>query len=217
MRRDWEARRDELIVDVQLYLAFFVATFIFMIIPGPNVALIVANSVAHGMRSGIFTVAGTCSAMVVQLALVGLGLAGATTVLGDWIAWLRWLGIFYLIYLGVKQWSAPAANAPGNTRLAGRAGSAYGRGFLVSLINPQTLVFYAAFFPQFVKTNQPVAAQMLIFGATFVWLAFLVDGSWAVAVGMTRFKMTSNDAVRNRVSGALLVVVALALALARTR
>jgi len=205
-------------MDLQLYLAFFLATFVFMIIPGPNVALIVANSMAHGMRSGIFTVLGTCSAMVVQLVLVGVGIAGAASVLGDWIGWLRWLGIFYLIYLGVKQWSAPAAaDGSGSVRFSSLAGSAYARGFLVSLINPQTLVFYAAFFPQFVKTDQPVMAQMLVFGATFVWLALLVDGSWAVAVGLARFKMASSDAVRSRVSGALLIVVAVALALARTR
>jgi homoserine/homoserine lactone efflux protein len=204
-------------VDPQVYLAFFVATFIFMVIPGPNVALIVANSIAHGMKSGIFTVCGTCSAMVVQLALVGLGLAGAASVPGDWIAWVRWLGIFYLVYLGVKQWYASAGGTLKAAQFAGNGVSAYAKGFMVSLINPQTLVFYAAFFPQFVKTDRPIALQMLIFGATFVVLAFLVDGSWAVAIGLTRFKMTSSETIRNRVSGVLLIVVALALALARTR
>jgi threonine/homoserine/homoserine lactone efflux protein len=203
-------------VDLQVYLAFFIATFIFMIIPGPNVALIVANSIAHGMRSGIFTVCGTCSAMVVQLALVGLGLAGAASVLGDWIQWVRWLGIFYLVYLGVKQWYAPGGAASKRAQVAGDGASAYAKGFMVSLINPQTLVFYAAFFPQFVKTDQPITLQMLIFGATFVVLAFLIDGSYAVVIGLTRFKVTSSATTRNRVSGALLIVVALALALART-
>ncbi|HYM16999.1 MAG TPA: LysE family translocator [Micropepsaceae bacterium] len=199
-------------MELQVYLAFFVATFIFMIIPGPNVALIVANSIAHGMRSGIYTVFGTCSAMVVQIALIGLGITGAASALGDWIGWIRWLGIFYLIYLGVKQWSAPAAandSAP-------LTGSAYGRGFLVSFVNPQTIAFYAAFFPQFVKTSQPIALQMLIMGATFVVLAFLIDGSYAVVIGLTRFKIANDARLRNRVSGALLIVVALALALART-
>jgi threonine/homoserine/homoserine lactone efflux protein len=204
-------------VDLQVYLAFFVATFIFMIIPGPNVALIVANSIAHGIRSGIFTVCGTCSAMVVQLALVGLGLAGAASVLGDWIGWLRWLGIFYLVYLGVRQWHGPASMTLSTARPTGNGASAYARGCMVSLINPQTLVFYAAFFPQFVKTDQPIALQMLIFGATFVWLAFLVDGSWAVVIGLTRFKILDDARLRNRVSAALLIVVAIALALARTR
>jgi threonine/homoserine/homoserine lactone efflux protein len=198
-------------VDAEIYLAFFAVTFLFMIIPGPNVALIVANSIAHGMRSGAFTVLGTCSAMVVQLALVGVGIAGAASLLGEWIGWIRWLGIFYLIYLGVKLWQAAAVAA----NSAPVAGSDYARGFMVSFVNPQTLVFYAAFFPQFVKTDRPIAPQMLIFGATFVVLAFLIDGAWAVVIGLTRFKVFGNARLRNRVSGALLIVVAVALALAR--
>jgi threonine/homoserine/homoserine lactone efflux protein len=79
-----------------------------MLIPGPNVALIVANSVAHGSRFGLVTVLGMSSAMVVQLGLTILGLVTALDSLATWFGWVRWLGVLYLIFLGERQWRAPA-------------------------------------------------------------------------------------------------------------
>lgn len=73
----------------ELYTAFILATSILILIPGPNVALIVANSIAHGTRYGLFTVAGTSSAMVVQLACAVLGLTGLLSVLATGFEILR--------------------------------------------------------------------------------------------------------------------------------
>src|SRR3546814_1755971 len=75
LRRDNRRRGPGRMIDPQLYVAFVLATGVLMLIPGPNVALIVANSVAYGTRYGLLTVAGTSSAMVVQLALTALGMA----------------------------------------------------------------------------------------------------------------------------------------------
>ena len=96
--------------DAHLYLAFVAAVTILMLIPGPNVALIVANSVSHGFRYGLLTVAGTSSAMVVQLSLTILGMTELLGTLGSWFEWIRWIGVAYLIYLGVTTWRAPPLN-----------------------------------------------------------------------------------------------------------
>ena len=71
---------------VELYAAFVAAVTVLMLIPGPNVALITAQSIAHGPRRGLATVAGTSAAMVLQLGLVGLGMTGAMAVAGHWFA-----------------------------------------------------------------------------------------------------------------------------------
>src|SRR5580692_2954791 len=92
-----------------LYAAFVAAATILMLIPGPNVALIVANSLAHGARFGLTTVAGTAAAMVVQLALTVLGLSTLLGELGNAFEWLRWIGVGYLVWLGVSAWRAPPA------------------------------------------------------------------------------------------------------------
>ena len=60
-------------MSLELYFAFVATTVVLILIPGPNVALIVANSIAHGRRYGQLKVAGTSSAMFIQLALTVFG------------------------------------------------------------------------------------------------------------------------------------------------
>src|SRR5437868_6648231 len=97
-------------IDLGLYCGFVAAVTVLMLIPGPNVALIVANSVAHGPRYGLLTVAGTSAAMVLQLALVALGMTPLLGMLGSGFEVLRWIGVAYLLYLGITQWRAPAVD-----------------------------------------------------------------------------------------------------------
>ena len=140
-------------MDLHLWLAFLAATVVLMLIPGPNVALIVANSLGHGLRQGLVTVAGTSSAIVVQLTVAGLGLCTVLGRMGDWFAALRWAGVIYLVYLGIRQWRAAPADlgavAPG-PRLPSRQ---FRRALTISLTNPKTLFFYGAFFPQFIAAD----------------------------------------------------------------
>src|SRR5580704_2403728 len=133
--------------DVSLYLAFVLATCILMLIPGPNVALIVANSVAYGTRFGLLTMAGTSSAMVVQLVITALGMTAVLGFLGLWFEWLRWIGVVYLVYLGIRHWRAIPTNLTQTKPEPRSAKAIFTRGFLVSLTNPKTLLFYGAFFP----------------------------------------------------------------------
>src|SRR5258708_38093914 len=95
-------------MDMRLYLAFLSATIVLALIPGPNVALIVANSVASGARFGLLTVAGTSTAIVVQLALTGLGMSAELAALGGWFEWLGWGGAALLPSLaGVPRGALP--------------------------------------------------------------------------------------------------------------
>src|SRR5258708_22800568 len=96
----------------ELYLAFIAATAILMVIPGPNVALIVANSVAHGTRFGLLTVAATSSAVVVDLTLTVLGATAVLAFLAASFDWLRWLGVAYFVWLGVATSRAPPVALP---------------------------------------------------------------------------------------------------------
>jgi threonine/homoserine/homoserine lactone efflux protein len=204
-------------MDWQLYFAFVAATAILMLIPGPNVALIVANSLARGTRVGLLTVAGTSCAMVPQLLLVLLGMSAALTVLSDWFAWLRWIGVAYLVYLGIKQWRTPADDLLGVRAEQESNRAIFARGFLVSLTNPKTLLFYGAFFPQFIDPHHEAMPQFAILSATFLTLAVLLDSSWAMLAGHTRPLLQTRATLRNRLSGSLLLGAALGLALARKK
>lgn len=202
-------------IELHLYLAFILATSILILIPGPNVALIVANSVAYGTRYGLLTVAGTGSAMVIQLALTSLGMTAVLGTLADWFEWIRWIGVAYLVYLGVRQWHAPPSDLSAAKPQPKSSRMIYARGFLVSLTNPKTLLFYGAFFPQFITVNERLEAQVFLLSATFLVLAVVLDGSWAMLAGRARRFLATRGRLRNRMSGGLLIGAGLGLALAR--
>jgi homoserine/homoserine lactone efflux protein len=205
------------VIERHLYLAFVLATTILMLIPGPNVALIVANSVAYGTRFGLLTVAGTSSAMIIQLGITALGLSAVLGVLAQWFEWLRWIGVAYLIYLGVRQWRAAPVDLTATRAMPRSSSAIYWRGFLVSLTNPKTLLFYGAFLPQFVTAERAPAVQVLVLCATFLLLAILLDGGWALLSGRARGLLAARGRLRNRLSGGLLVGAGIGLALARNR
>src|SRR5476649_856329 len=165
-------------IDLELYLTFILGTSILMLIPGPNVALIVANSVAYGTRYGLLTVAGTSSAMVLQLAVTALGMSAMLGTLADWFEWVRWLGVAYLVFIGVKQWRAPAVDLTTMRPEPRSARAIYLRALLVSLTNPKTLLFYGAFLPQFVVMNDRVGTQLAVLSLTFLAVAIGLDGGW---------------------------------------
>jgi homoserine/homoserine lactone efflux protein len=204
-------------IDMQLYLAFVAATAILILIPGPNVALIVANSVAYGTRYGLLTVAGTSTAVVIQLGLTGLGMTTVLGVLADWFEWIRWLGVLYLAYLGVKQWRAEPADLTKIRPQPKSIRAIYARGLVVSLTNPKTLLFYGAFLPQFVTPNDRIEAQIALLSVTFLVIAVLLDGAWALVAGRARGFLARRGRFRNRLSGTLLIGAGIGLALARRR
>ena len=139
-------------INLHLYLGFVLITAILGLIPGPNLALIVANSIAHGPRYGLMTVAGTVSAQVVQLVAVGLGLTALLESLGVWFSVLRWIGVVYLLWLGYRQWCAPPVDLT-QVRAGARVPlrSMLPRALAVSLTNPKVLLFLGALFPQFIS------------------------------------------------------------------
>ena len=202
-------------IDPALFLAFVAAVTVLMLIPGPNVALIVANSVTHGTRTGLLTVAGTATAMVAQLSLVALGLTAVLGRFGAWFEGLRWVGVAYLVALGIAHWRAPPVDLT-LTRpdpMAPRV--ILTRALLVSLTNPKTLLFFGAFFPQFIVAGAPVGLQVAVLSATFLVIAVAVDGMWALLAGRARHLLATRGRLRNRVSGGVLMGAGAVLAVAR--
>ncbi|HLJ21283.1 MAG TPA: LysE family translocator [Stellaceae bacterium] len=202
-------------MDLNLYLAFVLATSILILIPGPNVSLIVANSVAYGTRYGLLTVAGTSSAVLVQVTITALGMTAVLGTLAYWFEWVRWIGVAYLVYIGLKQWLADPVDLTRTKPQPKSVRVIYLRGLLVSLSNPKTLLFFGAFFPQFISMDRDPQAQVLLLCATFLVIGTLLDGAWAVLAGHVRGFLGSRGRLRNRLSGGLLIGAGVGLALAR--
>jgi threonine/homoserine/homoserine lactone efflux protein len=200
-----------------LYLAFVAATLLLCIIPGPVVTYLVATGIAQGPRAALTGLAGSTSALAIHMLLVVLGLAPLLDALGHWVVALQLAGALYLVWLGLQAWRTPVSNAdPALPRVAGlKPATLYRRGLLVSLTNPKTLAFYAAFFPQFIDASKPPLPQFILLAVTFVLLGLLSDGAYALAAGHLAPYLKSPRAqlIRNRATGIVLTLAGLGLAL----
>jgi threonine/homoserine/homoserine lactone efflux protein len=197
-----------------LYVGFAITSGVLILIPGPNVSLIVANSIAYGTRYGLLTVAGTSTAIVLQLALTALGLSATLGVLAGWFEWIRWAGVAYLLYLGFRQWTAAHVDLMRIWPQQRSFRVIALRGFAISLTNPKTLLFYGAFFPQFLSNDAPIAPQVALLSLTFFAIAAGLDSCWALLAGRLRGLLAVRGRLRNRLSGGFLMGAGVGLALA---
>lgn len=197
-----------------LFAAFLAATVLLALFPGPNMALIIANSVTHGARFGLWTLLGTSAALAVQLAVVAAGMSTLLSLASTWFDALGWVGAVYLVWMGVQTWRAPAP-ALDTTSAPPRPGAAVTRGFLVSITNPKTLLFFGAFFPQFVSAGHALGPQLIAMSAAFLVIVSTLDSVWALAAGRLRGVILRQGRLPNRLCGGLLVGAGLGLAAAR--
>ena len=194
-------------------IALVAATIVLILIPGPNVALIVANSLRHGMRIGVITSLGTTVGVALQLLIAVLGLAALIEWVADALTWIKWIGVFYLLYLGLRTWNELASDlsdikAQSQTR-------AFWRGVILAVINPKTLLFNAAFLPQFVGQNSDASGQLLLLAAVFMTVIIIGDALWAVFAASARGWLGRVGRLHNRITGGFLLGAGIGLALSR--
>src|SRR5690242_10438997 len=163
----------------QLFAGYLLITLVLVLTPGPIVTLVIATGASKGTRAALMTVAGTSAGNAVLLAVIALGLGWILSHAGYVFEILRWVGVAYLIWLGILAWRGAGSAA---TELP-RAQTHFRRGFLVALSNPKTIAFFSAFLPQFVDPTLPTARQLLVMCITSVLLAAVTDSGWAVAAG----------------------------------
>jgi threonine/homoserine/homoserine lactone efflux protein len=202
-----------------LYIAFVVAAALLIVSPGPTVMLITSVSLRRGVRAGLIAVAGSTLAAALQLAVVVAGLASVVSVAGHGFEWIRWLGVGYLVYLGLTALLYPAAaGSISGGKLPGAAHRQHVvQGFVVTLTNPKTLLFHSAFLPQFIDPALPQLQQMLILASSFVLIAGLGDSAWAILAGRVgeTFASAGTRRLVDRISGSVLLCAAVALATVR--
>ena len=162
---------------MELLIFIFVSVGI-IIIPGPNVLVIISTCITHGKVRGLQTVAGTSTAMLIQLLIAALGTTYFVSILTKGFIWLKWAGVVYLIYLGITHIViALQSHKPPSPITA--IGS-FQRGFWVSLTNPKTILFFGAFQPQFTVQGAPYLPQVAILSAIFLLLAVILDSAYAL-------------------------------------
>jgi threonine/homoserine/homoserine lactone efflux protein len=200
---------------------FAVAVFLLCGTPGPNMLHIMTRSIAFGARRSMAAMAGCLTALVLVLAASA---AGVSALLAAWprvFDALRYAGVAYLIFLGIKAWRG--AGSPldvGSDRLPATWSAArlFRGGFAIGISNPKLLLFAAAFLPQFIDNASPRVPQFAILVATFAVVESFWYGVYA-AGGRTLARSLTRPALRrafDRMTGVIFIGFGLALLRVRT-
>jgi threonine/homoserine/homoserine lactone efflux protein len=194
-------------IDIQAWLAFAIASFLIVIVPGPSVTVIIANSLRGGSRAGLMNVAGTQLGILTMIAILAVGLKTVVAIVGEAFIFMKVAGALYLIWLGWKLWRSDGSLAEANPAAKVRSLSGYfWQGFVVIWSNPKALFLFGAFIPQFVSTSSNPAGQTILLGMTFVVIATLCDSMYAFAAGRTGGWLNrKNIRLVERISGTCLI------------
>lgn len=193
-----------------LLAAFMVASLALAITPGPGVIFILTRSAVHGRRAGLASVSGVALGNLASALAAAAGMAVLLGASPAAFRVMRYAGAAWLIYLGWRMLAtAPAATAPTDRSMPMSTLQAVRDGFLVATLNPKTLLFFAAFLPQFLAPGADVAKGAAALGVLFVLLALVTDGLYVLLGGSLGQVLAAprTSRIARRVGGSLLIVM----------
>jgi homoserine/homoserine lactone efflux protein len=199
------------------WLAFFAASWAISISPGAGAVAAMSAGLNHGFRRGFFTIFGLILGIWTQVIVVGAGLGALVAASSTAFSVVKWLGVAYLIWLGISQWRAPArplvAQADGAVQVTRR--SMVLRAWMINAVNPKGTVFLLAVVPQFMTVSQPLLPQYLIIGATLAFTDLVVMAGYSALAARVLGALKSPTHIRalNRTFGSFFVVAGSLLAL----
>jgi threonine/homoserine/homoserine lactone efflux protein len=165
-----------------LFLGFIAISLLLAVTPGPDMALVTKNALAHGPRGVLLTTGGIAIALVLWVSATAFGVAAVLKASTTLFYALKVVGGAYLAYLGIRAWLAsrekPADLLEGMK--AAPAGSILRQGLISAGTNPKLGVFFVTFLPQFVEPHQPLLPQLLVLGTVFALIGWI----WMVVYGL---------------------------------
>lgn len=204
---------------VETWLAFFAASWLISASPGAGAISAMAAGLRFGLARAMANIAGLIAGILFVLAIVAAGLGALLAASAVAFTVVKWLGVAYLVWLGVEQWRAPAfaidadADAAAGT-LGGTRRQLFVRGFLVNATNPKGIVFMLAVLPQFIDPARPQLVQYAICGATLAFTDLVVMTGYAAFAAKALRLMRQPRQIRamNRAFGGLLMTMGALLA-----
>jgi homoserine/homoserine lactone efflux protein len=159
-------------MDLSVWITYFLATIILSVSPGPGVFSSISSGLHHGFRLGMWNGIGMQLSSLVWVSVVALGLGAILMASETLFNVIKWIGVAYLIYLGIVTWrSRPRTFVEDTDDRTHTAREIFMRGFLVNMTNPKGIIFFAAILPQFIDVARPQLPQYVILAAT----TFVVD------------------------------------------
>jgi homoserine/homoserine lactone efflux protein len=208
-------------MDFHLWLTFFVASWAISLSPGPGALAAMSSGLRYGFARGYWTTFGLIIGIWTQTLIVGVGLGALIAASNTAFLVVKWLGVAYLVYLGIQQWRAPAvAMVADETRSDGAVNSPptrrslVWRAWLINALNPKGTAFMLAVVPQFLDLSQPLALQYLVITATLSVTDLVVMAGYTALASKVLSLLRSPRQIRwmNRAFGGLFVAAGALLA-----
>ena len=199
-----------------LWLAFFAASWAISISPGLGAVAVMSASMRHGFARGYCATFGLVLGLWTQLLVVAVGLGAVIAASALAFAAVKWLGVAYLVYLGIRQWRAPprqmALDAEDGSRVSWRRIVA--ETWLLNAVNPKGTAFMLAVVPQFLTPGEPLVPQYLAIGATLAFTDLVVNAGYAAFAARLLGVLRTPARLRvvNRVFGGFFIGLGLVLA-----
>ena len=198
---------------IEQIIYYCLACFVVVIVPGPTITLIIANTLAFGSRAGILNVVGTQLGLILMIGLLAIGFQFINQQLDWFLDIIRFFGAIYLIWLGYKIFTSLSLITEITKKKYSHKEFII-QGFLVIWSNPKAFLFLGAFIPQFLNFNQSTGIQIILLGLLFMLIGSIFDSAYAIVFGKFRNLVSSKYlSLLNRIGGILLVVLALWLVL----
>jgi threonine/homoserine/homoserine lactone efflux protein len=183
-------------VSLEQVLAFGVAAFILIAIPGPSVIFVIGRALAYGRGVALASVAGNSLGLLVVLVLVALGLGAVVAESATVFLVLKLAGAAFLVWLGVQAFRHRRGVSAEDLAAASTALPpvvALRQGFVVGFSNPKAFMIFAALLPQFVDRGRgQVDLQMLLLGLLAFGIGLVSDSVWALAASQLRTWFTGS-------------------------
>ena len=185
---------------------FIIASFLVVIVPGPTVSLIIANSLRSGVKAGLLNILGTQIGVLILIFLLAIGFEFISTFIDQIIKIIRMFGAIYLIILGIIAFKS-------KIDLDNNKSDKYSKrfifqGLVVILTNPKIFLFLGSFLPQFISLDRPISFQIIYFGLLFVIVATIFDSCYALIFGKFRNLIANKYLeILNLIGGSILILV----------
>lgn len=204
-------------MDFATIFALGIATFIFVVTPGPGIVALLSRTMARGIAAGLLLGVGLMMGDFIYLIAVLASLHSVADVIAPYMIYVRIIGAVFLAYVGYQQWvSAPITADEARKLDEGQKRSLWqtlGAGIAISGTNPKVMVFYLSFLPQFIDLTNLILLDAIIVMITIA--AMLFAGCLVYAIGADRiFKLIKNEAsarLMNRITGGSIIAVAVVM------
>ncbi|KAA3627812.1 MAG: homoserine/homoserine lactone efflux protein [Proteobacteria bacterium] len=196
------------------WLTMLLTALAISISPGAGAVTAMSYGLTHGARNAFSAVLGLQCGFITQIVVVGIGLGGLIAASVTLFTTVKWIGVGYLIYLGLRKWREGGELKLGRVTLAFSHRRAFFESVLVNLTNPKSLVFLVALMPQFIDPHADQAQQIAIIGATLIAVDVAVMSGYSTLASRLRSLLRNEKAVRlqNRITGGVLIGAGLLLA-----